>query len=300
MKFDEDLASVHAYLCSDGYVIKSRNTKYKYFNIGFRNTNLVLLKDFQKRFNNYFKIRPHLIEGQRCRIGSKEIYHRLTKEFGSFYSAEWKMPKLNEKLSKIWLRTFFDCEGWVFCKSHQNRQIGLDSINEIGLKQIISALNGLGIKTIKKENKKREIYRIFIYSKNNLKLFKEKIGFLHPNKKEKLDRALEDFIDYNWNVNEKNLKGIIKEKIRVKKPRYLRIISKENDNLKEIEKLLKKIYDIDCIVYERFNGLGNRYYELNINRRLEIEKLIKNKLIPNLLNQNQYGIQRNSEEDKKK
>ena len=55
MKFDKNLAAIHAYLCSDGYVIKNpRTQKHKYYYIGFRNTNLILLKDFQKKFNDYF------------------------------------------------------------------------------------------------------------------------------------------------------------------------------------------------------------------------------------------------------
>ena len=45
-----DLISIHAYLCADGYVIKSKNPKYKYFKIGLRNTNPVLLRDFQEKF----------------------------------------------------------------------------------------------------------------------------------------------------------------------------------------------------------------------------------------------------------
>ena len=151
MKFDENLAVIHAYLCADGYVIKNPETQTrKYYHIGFRNMNLRLLKDFQKRFKIVFGIKPHLRIGERCIIGSKEIYKELVKNFGSFYSREWKMPKLSLKLSRIWLKAFFDCEGWVFCKSHQNRHIGIDSINEKGLDQIIISLNKIGIKTIKK------------------------------------------------------------------------------------------------------------------------------------------------------
>ena len=146
MKFDENLASIHAYLCADGYVIKNPLTqKQKYYHIGFRNTNFILLKDFQKRFEEYFGIIPRLIEGERCIVQRKEIYEKLIKEFKSFYSREWKMPLLNNNLSSKWLRAFFDCEGWVFCKTHQNRHIGLDSVNEKGLNQVIESLNRLGI-----------------------------------------------------------------------------------------------------------------------------------------------------------
>ncbi len=287
MKLNEDIVALHAYLCADGYVIKSKNPKYKYFHIGLRNLNQTLLKDFQKRFKKIFRLKPYIVEG-RCRIGSKKIYEILTSNFGSFYSKEWKMPKLNKALSKMWLRTFFDCEGWVFCKSHQNRHIGLDSINEKGLDQIIKELNDLGIGTIRKINKKRRTYRILIYGKENLETFKKEIGFLHPEKIDKLNKAIADYIVYKWNfpTEEKQLRKFLKEilsqKVRIKKPYYLRIISKEKENLNNLNKSLKKIYNISCLIYSYKNGIGTPYYQLSINRKEEIEKLIKNKLIPNL------------------
>src|SRR4030043_1982243 len=199
MKLDKNFATVHAYLCADGYVIKNpENQKHKYYRIGFRNTNLILLKDFQEKFEKVFRIKPRLVEGQRCEIGSKEIYEALSKKFGSFYSWEWKMPRLDKKITKIWLRAYFDCEGWVFCKTHQNRHIGVDCVNEEGLNQVIKALNDMGIKTIKKYNKKRDIYRILIYGKENLIKFNDEIGFLHPDKNRKMKEALSDFIVYKW------------------------------------------------------------------------------------------------------
>jgi len=187
MKMDENLAAIHAYLCADGYVIKNPpEQKLKYYRIGLRNTNIVLLKDFQKKFFNYFKILPHLYKGERCSIGSKGIYNILNKEFGSFYSWEWRMPKLKDKLLKIWLRTYFDCEGWVFCKTHQNRHIGVDCVNETGINQVEKSLKKLGIEAIRKFNKKRKIHRILIYGKENIIKFKKEIGFLHPKKSDKV------------------------------------------------------------------------------------------------------------------
>lgn len=289
MKFDENLATIHAYLCADGYVIKNPETqRHKYYRIGFRNTNSRLLKDFQERFKKVFRIKVRLMERQRCEIGSKEIYEKLIKSFESFYSNEWKMPSLNKNLSKRWLKAFFDCESWVFCKHHQNRHIGLDSINKEGLNQINKTLNNLGIKTIKKENKKRGMFRIFIYGKENLELFSKEISFLHPEKLKKLDSALKDYVKYRWDFpkNEKEckkfIKKIVSEKARINRKYYIRIFSKEKENLEKIKKLLKKFYDINCLVYKRINGLDTIYYEMNINKRNDIEKLIVLKLIPNL------------------
>jgi len=287
---DDNLTAIHAYLCADGYVIKNPPfQKQKYYRIGLRNMNLILLKDFQNKFEKVFKVIPHLRKEGRCEKGSKEIYGTLINRFGSFHSNEWEMPSLNNKLSKKWLRTFFDCEGWVFCKSHQNRHIGLETINEKGLIQMIESLDKIGIKTIKKVNKKRQIHRIFIYGKENLIKFKEKIGFLHPEKKEKLDNAIKDFVEYKWEFPKKErelkifIKQRLKEKVRIKKPYYARIISKEKENLKKLKNYLKKFYNLESLLYKSINGMGMVYYELNINKKKCVQKLIKLKVIPNIL-----------------
>jgi len=289
MKFDENLTAIHAYLCADGYLIKNPPTqKHKYYRIGFRNTNLVLLKDFQEKFEKVFRLKPFIRKEGRCEKSSKEIYEKLTKKFGSFYSYHWTAPKLNNKLSKIWLRAFFDCEGWIFCKTHQNRHIGLDSVNEEGINQIIILLKGLEIKVIKRIIKNRNIYRILIYGEKNLIKFKEKIGFLHPEKSLKLDLSIGDYIKYLWDFpqNEKECKKFIikklKDKIRIKKPYYIRIITKEKENLDKLKYYLERFYDINSLVYKRINGIGTTYYELNINKKDEVKKLTKLKLIPNL------------------
>lgn len=293
MKIDKNLAAVHAYLCADGYVTKNLPTqKQKHYTIGFRNTNLTLLKDFKEKFDKVFGIKCHLYEGQRCQKGSKEIYELLTKEFGSFYSWEWRMPNLNKELSKIWLRAYFDCEGWVTCKTHQNRNIGVDCVNEIGLNQVENSLNKLDIRTNRKYNPKRKIHRIYIYGKENLEKFSKLIGFLHPNKSEKLKQVSNDFVVYEWNFpeNEEECKEFIlnklKEKIRIRKPYITRIISKEEINLKKLKILLKKFYNIDCSVNRYVNGLGTIYYELYIGRKEEVKKLITLSVIPNLFKDN--------------
>lgn len=289
MKFDENLAAVHAYLCADGYVIKNPETqKQKYYTIGFRNTNLKLLKDFQNKFEKVFGTKPRLYKGQRCQKGSKEVYEILTKEFGSFYSRDWKMPSLDDRLVCIWLRAFFDCEGWVFCKTHQNRHIGVDSVNKEGLIEVSRTLNKLGIKTIWKHNRKIEMYRIFIYGKDNLRLFHEKIGFLHPEKVNKLSESLKDFVVYAWLFpeNEKECRSyvisLMKERAKIKKPYMVRIISNEEQNLRSLKKQLISLYGLEepsIKINLWINGIGTKYYELSINRLLEVQKLIKQRLI---------------------
>lgn len=282
MKIDGNLASIHAYLCADGYVIKnSERQKKKFYIIGFRNTKLKLLKDFQTRFEKYFGKLPRLVEGERCYLNSKELYNKITKKFGSFYSWEWTMPRLNKKLSCIWLRAFFDCEGWVFCKTHQNRNIGLDSVNEKGLNQVIESLRKLGIKTIKRFSAKKGIFRILIYGKENLVKFERKINFLHPNKSKKLRLAIEDYVNYEWDFPEKEneqkkfIKTILVSKGKIKKGRrIIRIISNKEKNLSKLNKGLKKFFGINSKIYKMKNGFGTIYYELDIKGKGDIQSLI--------------------------
>jgi len=286
MKINEDFAAVHAYLCADGYVIKNpERQKKKYYCIGFRNTHLILLKDFQERFERVFGVKPHLIEGQRCRIGSRKIYEMLTEKFGSFYSWEWRMPKLNQKLSRIWLRAYFDCEGWVTCKSHQNRMIGVDCVNELGIKQVQDTLKELGIESKVKKRNTRNIFSLFIFGKDNLIKFSEKVGFLSPLKMERLSNVLKDFVNYRWIFpeveSEKRLfvTNLIKERAKLKRDSWItRIISKEEKNLLKLNRELKNLFGVESKVSKRINGLGTVYYELNINKKEEVRKLINNDL----------------------
>lgn len=289
MKFNEDLAAIHAYLCADGYVTKNpKERKYKQYKIGLRNTSKILLGDFQNKFENFFRVKPTIRKEGRCEKSSKVIWSSLILKFNSFHSYEWKMPSLNNKLSSMWLRAFFDCESWIVCKTHQNRCISLDCVNEKGIKQIKKALKDHKIGCKLKKRKDRNTYNLSIYGKENLIKFKKKIGFLHPKKSKKLNKALNDYVIYKWDFPPEKekckefIKKILKEKIRFRKPYYIRIISREKENLTKLSKLLKKFYNLNCLVYKRVNGIGTIYFELNINKKEEIKKLIKLKLIPNL------------------
>lgn len=116
----QDFAAVHAYLCADGYVCKNLpSQKNKYYRAGLRNTCPELLEDFQTKFEKVFGKKPIISKQQdRCQIGSKEIFYFLTENFGSFYSADWSIPKvlLHKDLLSHWLRTFFDFKAGIIAR----------------------------------------------------------------------------------------------------------------------------------------------------------------------------------------
>ena len=290
MKFNEDLAVIHAYLCADGYVIKNPSTqKHKYYKIGLRNTNLLLLKDFQNRFEKIWGIKPILTEKQRCQKGSRPIYEFLTQNFGSFYSWEWRMPRLNKRLSNIWLRTYFDCEGWVSIEKHKSRLIGADCVNLSGLKQVKAALAKNGIKSKIKKQNRRNIFRLYIYGKDNLIRFKKNIDFYHPQKFIKLQKAIDDYVIYDWKFpkNAKESRNFIRilmhERAKIKMDNgAVKIISNKKNNIMTLKKKLEVLFNIESKMNEMTNGIGTKYYQLNIYKKGEVRKIIKNKLLNNM------------------
>lgn len=273
MLFSKELSAIHAYLCADGYVIKNPETqKQKYYYIGLRNTCSILLEDFQKIFEKEFNIKPRMGKDGRCIVQNKKIYYHLTKDF-SYYSKDWNMPKLDKNNSKHWLRAYFDCEAWVSLEERKSRLIGLDSINQKGLEQIKEVLERFDIHSKMKKVKNRKIFRLFIYGKENLIKFQKEIDFLHPRKKEKLKIVINDYVNYVWVFpdNKKELKCFILEKAKIdwKRIRFNSIIK---ENLQELSRKLNS-FKIESKIYGPWaNGLGNKYYQLAIQKKSGVEK----------------------------
>ncbi len=279
LKFNKNLSIIHAYLCADGYVIKNPETqKHKYYHIGLRNTNCVLLKDFQKRFEEFFGVKPHITNEGRCRIQNKKIYEFLTKDF-SYYSREWSLPDLSKDNLRYWLRAFFDCEGWVLVKKAKNRHIGSDSVNHNGLRQIQEGLERFIIKSKIKILNNRDISRLLIYGKENLVKFQKEIDFLHPDKKKKLQEAIDSYADYNWNFpkDKEKLKvyiiNFINKRTKIDKAFRIRICSNSEKNVVSLSQHLKNLFRVDSKVYgPKFNGIGTMFYELTIHKKEDVNK----------------------------
>ncbi len=279
MNFNEDLSAVHGYLCADGYVCTNLpHQKHKYYSIGLRNTNYTLLKDFQDKFYKIFKIKPKLEKGQRCRLYSKEIYHKLM-ENGPYHSNNWKYPNLSRGNSKYWLRAFFDCEGWVECIGRKSRMICAESINREQLPFIQKSLKELNIKSKIYIRKNRNTSELKILDKNSIINFEKEIGFLHSKKRNKLKKAINSFMDYKWDLENIEFKPFFKKKAKLKKPYSIHLFSIIKDNLEKISKILKDKYNVESKIYKDKNGYGNIYYTLSVQKKDEIRKLIKNGLL---------------------
>ncbi len=276
LKFNKNLSIIHAYLCADGYVIKNPETqKQKYYHIGFRNMNEALLDDFENNFYQFFKIKPRRAKDGRSVVQNKVLYYLLTKDF-SYYSREWSLPDLSKDNLRYWLRAFFDCDGWAHSRKGKDRHIGLDSVNNKGLLQIKESLKKFNINSI---IKKRRLFRLLIFGKENLVKFQKEIGFLHPNKKKKLQEAINSYADYDWDFpkGKEKLKlyimSFIHKRSKIEKSFRLRICSNSGKNISSLSQHLKNLFDIDSKVYgPRFNGIGTKFYELVIHKKEDVTK----------------------------
>ena len=277
MKFDEDLSAVHAYLCADGYVIRNPETqKTKYYRMGLRNTNFILLHDFQQRFFRYFGVRHHLRKGQRCEIGSKQIYFILTENF-SYYSYEWKMPVLPKRLLGIWLRAYFDCEGWVECQKTKSRLIRAECVNEKAIRQVQKALLRLGISSTLKLRVREKIiiWRLTICDLNNFKKFQRSIGFIHPRKKKLLEDVMSSYKTYFWSIplSKKNLFRFVRLKGKINRKRgEIRFWSIVKKNLLTLHKNLATHHIFSVLGGPWVNQHGSVYYCLVISIRRKKNK----------------------------
>jgi hypothetical protein len=286
MKFDENLAALHGYLCADGYV--SRNLphqKHKYYIIGLRNQNLTLLNDFQKKFYAVFSEKPKLIENERCHMYSKEIYYKLIP-LGPFHSNNWVFPELPKNLLKYWLRAFFDCEGWVIAKKAKDRRVAAESINQAALQKIRQELlKKFGIHSSFYVKKKKNIAGLHIYGKENLIKFQKDIGFLHPDKSRKLNNAITSYVEYEWIFPTENKKSkeyldsLITKRAKIKKPHTIRFSSIIETNIDKLKKKILIHHNIESNKYLRVNGQGRTYYELAIYKENDSKKLVNLNLL---------------------
>src|SRR3989344_7748838 len=263
MKFNKDLASIHAYLCADGYVITNPpSQKHKYYYIGLRNTNETLLHDFQSKFERVFRIRPIITNEGRCKIQNKAIYQKLTKNY-TYYSDKWNFPKLSKNNYAAWLRSYFDCDGWVRVLKGKDRKIGLESINQRGINQIKSVLKKeFNITSVVKKRQDRNICSLTICGRDDLTRFKKDIGFLHPKKARTLEEALNSYVVYEWKIpiTKTELRKFIRKVVRQRKSRKeIRFLSIIKRNLLLLKNTLAT-FKIKSKVYGPWKNSEGRLY----------------------------------------
>lgn len=275
MKFDEDLAAIHGYLCADGYVVRNPvEQRHKYYRICLRNTNIILLKDFQERFFRKFGVRPILYRNERCCVHSKRLYLKLAENW-SFYSREWKLPKLSKSNLRCWLRSFFDCDGYVELQPAKSRTISLDLVNLPGLEQISQVLKRFGISSSIKPKSGRTLWGLTIAGRDDLEKFSKNIGFLHTEKSKKLEEVLNSYRNFNWKIpatKELLVKFIKTQGKKQKRNGEVRFHTIRRTNLVNLKKKFKEFGIVSKIYGPHVNQHGSINYYLCLDKE-EIKRV---------------------------
>ncbi|MBU0530319.1 MAG: Flp pilus assembly complex ATPase component TadA, partial [Nanoarchaeota archaeon] len=202
-KTSPELASILGYVIGDGNIDKNTTN--------FHNSNHVLRKRFSYLVKDVFGIgttTQHFeSRTSRVQIYSFVVSEILNKVFGipnRKKSRNADIPKLILKSSSrevsYFLSALFDCESYV---SNKECEIEFSTSSEKLAKKIPYLLQRFGIisKVSTKKINGKKYYRLMISGSDNLKLFKENIGYSHPEKKRRLDRILRKTKNYITNVD---------------------------------------------------------------------------------------------------
>jgi hypothetical protein len=185
-----ELAQILANLYCDGSIEKNNCYVSTYMN-----GNLDLIQRFKQNFTSCF--------------GNYEFYERKTNVnnvripcfigkvlYQKFNLGEDNVPdqiiNSDKKIKSAYLQAAFDDEGSIH-KDHGQIRIKMKPKFYIGDIQKMIREFGINTSSVIEEIDKRngrKYYYFLISGRNNLREFNEKIGFLHPNKKKRLEKRL--------------------------------------------------------------------------------------------------------------
>ena len=196
----EEFCRVVGHVLADGGIhIIEREGKYRVFYV---NNESILLDSFANDVKTIF--------------GDIDIYKRIREKHGDeiwlpstiglilynifdmYKSGERRVPSFILNLDKIkvsaFLQAFFDDEGYLYPKK---KIIGLSLKNKYLLNDIKELLKILGINSnpihIHKSKERSEMYYFNITGYKNLFNFYNKVGFLHPEKKRKVNELISSY-----------------------------------------------------------------------------------------------------------
>ena len=187
------LAKFVGYQVSDGGYELNRGEKVGF---NFTNSNEKLIEDYNKCLDSLFDVNPYIRERdnrKEVRVISKELKNWL-EELGPLLDKgeTKKVPEMLMKCRleelKTLLRSFFDGDGGVY-ETQRGYRIRAVVENRELIEQVQDILLRLGIHSTLVEDGK--VWRIEITRYQDIKKFKENIGFLSQKKTERLEKAEE-------------------------------------------------------------------------------------------------------------
>lgn len=181
------------YIYSYRHFDRRRNKHYKNVRkvVEFYNTCPALIGDFQHTIHSIYEISARYIRKKdKVLVESGRVYDDLAK-YGQYGSFKWRIPaeilRGNHLLKTAWIRTFGDSEATV---DISKLEIRFTSNNVTGLKQLQVMLNEIGIKS-RINGPYSKQYRLII-NRQQIKLYDELMGFLHPAKNAKIKQILKE------------------------------------------------------------------------------------------------------------
>lgn len=198
--FSPEKASIHGYVCADGSIdYKRRRHGYS---IKVTDPDSVLRNAFRQNIKKVYGIdAKEYVERIEMVAYGKEMVYDLLK-YGPFGTYIWRTPTsyLDKEGASAWIRSYFDGDGTVHMGSYKLRdsRIGVSSVDRPGLEDVKIVLDEyFGIKSavyphrrIKPEYQKNINYDLVVRGLNDLKKFRDMIGFDSPTKRMKLDESI--------------------------------------------------------------------------------------------------------------
>ncbi len=236
-ELDEEWFYILGLLVGDGRISKDKRKEgYGAVTIGLSNRNIEMLEIFENFFEN-LGLKINKTPGNQSRpteyrVWSKLLYHMFSY-FGLCSAPKSSKIVPNQDIlyyKKKYLYRFmqglFDADGWIVTRQTSSSHIGYSTTSKelayfvqqsLAVLNIVTYLRIRQPKTVLKKNGTRiigksEKYEITFSNSKDFIIFKDKIGFKHPQKKEKLDRICEISRKQHYNLDNVPVVGqIIKE-----------------------------------------------------------------------------------------
>jgi replicative DNA helicase Mcm len=207
-----ELYKIIGYILSEGSKEKNRG---KFIGLNFTNKDPRVLKDFEELMQIEFGISPY----KQIKIdenGERWMYRYVSKELAEFVRTNmpeiamlsgekqipsWVMQGRKEDIKKM-LSALFEGDGYASAKDRTIR-IGYKTKSKRLAEQIQDLLLRFSIRSSITAD--REYFRVSITSYNNIFNFKEKIGFITPEKNAIIEKYL----------NEKVIRRFVKNKLPI-------------------------------------------------------------------------------------
>ena len=196
-KENDVLCKLLGYHISDGSYELNRGKKT---GIQFWNNNEILIEDYKKAIETYFKVKPIITQRKNqfaVRVISKKVIEKIRRldenllEKGDSKKIPEKVMQFPNENIKYLLRSLYDGDGSVSFQKRNGCRISFVSQNRDLEEQISDLLLRFKIQSSIFKDRHSNVWRLDISGQENLKKFFIEIGFLSQHKKQKLREYLE-------------------------------------------------------------------------------------------------------------